>query len=332
METMRRRDVLGLAASLATTYALRPSTSDAQDKYPSGNIRLVVPYPPGGVVDVVARNWAEHVKPLVGTVVVENQQGAGGTIGANAVVRAKPDGHTLLFGETSCLIIAPSLMARPLYDPVKSFAPVSMVATSSTSIVVHPSVPASTLEEFITYAKANQDKVSYGSAGIGTVTHLAGESFKLLIGAPTILHVPYRGIGPALVDVMAGVVPMMTPNITSQILDLHKSGKVRILAICAPSRLKAAPDIPAANETLPDLVVQLTAGVVAPAGTPDAIVSQLADATAQIMKNPDFEKALASSGLEPRADSSPAGARQFLAQEREHLVPIIRAAGLLQTQ
>jgi tripartite-type tricarboxylate transporter receptor subunit TctC len=329
---MRRRDVLGLAASLAATCALRPSASYAQEKYPSGNIRLVVPYPPGGVVDVVARNWAEHIKRSIGTVVVENQQGGGGTIGANAVVRAKPDGHTLLFGETSCLIIAPSLMARPLYDPVKSFAPVSMVATSSTSIVVHPSVPANTLQEFITYAKENQEKVSYGSAGIGTVTHLAGESFKQLIGAPNILHVPYRGVGPALVDVMAGVVPAVTPNITSQILDLHKSGKVRILAICAPSRLKAAPDIPAANETLPELVVQLTAGVVAPAGTPDAIVSQLADATAQIMKNPEFEKALASSGLEARADSSPAGARQFLAQEREHLVPIIRAAGLLQTQ
>jgi tripartite-type tricarboxylate transporter receptor subunit TctC len=331
METMRRRDLFGLAASLAAAHVLRPSVTRAQSTYPSGNIRVVVPYPPGGVVDVVARNWAEHIKRSIGTVVIENQPGGGGMIGARAVVRATPDGHTLLFGETSCLIIAPSLMAQPPYDPVKSFSPVSMVATSSTSVVVHPSVPVGNFAEFITYARANPEKVTYGSAGTGTVTHLAGESFKLLIGTPGILHVPYRGASPALVDVMAGVVQMATPNITGQILDLHRSGKVKILAICAPGRLKAAPDIPAANETLPDLVVQLTCGIVAPAGTPDPIIAQLADATTQIVKNPEFVKTLENSGLEPRADSSPAGAKEFLTQERAHLVPIIRAAGL-QTQ
>ena len=326
--TMRRRDLLHFGASLAAASALRPIATSAQGKYPSNNIRLVVPYPPGGVVDVVARHWAEHIKRALGTVVVENQAGGGGIVGASAVVRANPDGYTLLFGETSCLIIAPSLLAQPPYDPVKSFAPVSMIATSSTSIVVHPSVPANTLEEFIKYAKGNQDKVSYGSAGTGTVTHLAGESFKQLIGAKGILHVPYRGAGPALVDVMAGVIPMMTPNITGQVLDLHRSGKLRILAICAPSRLKAAPDIPAANETVPDLVVQLTAGVVAPAGTPEPIISQLAEVTAQIVKNAEFEQALESSGLQVRADASAAGAKAFLVQEREHLLPIIKAAGL----
>jgi tripartite-type tricarboxylate transporter receptor subunit TctC len=327
---MRRRDVLQSGAALAATFALFPAATSAQGKYPSSTIRLVVPYPPGGVVDAIARHWAEHIKRVLGTVVVENQTGGGGMIGASAVARANPDGHTLLFGETSCLIIAPSLMAQPPYDPVKSFAPVSMMATSSTSIAVHPSVPANNLEEFIAYAKANQDKVSYGSAGAGTVTHLAGESFKLLIGAPGLLHVPYRGAAPALVDTMAGVVAMSTPNITAQILDLHRSGKLRILSICAPGRLKAAPDIPAANETLPGLVVQLTAGVVAPASTPEDIVSQLADATAQIIKTTEFQQALENSGLEMRTDASPAGAKAFLLQEREHLLPIIKAAGLQQ--
>jgi tripartite-type tricarboxylate transporter receptor subunit TctC len=325
---MRRRDLLHFGASLAAACALRPAATSAQGKYPSTNIRLVVPYPPGGVVDVVARHWAEHIKRTLGTVVVENQPGGGGIIGASAVARANPDGHTLLFGETSCLIIAPSLIAQPPYDPVKSFAPVSMMATSSTSIVVHPAVPANNLEEFIKYAKANPDKVSYGSAGAGTVTHLAGESFKQLIGVPGILHVPYRGAGPALVDVMAGVIPMTTPNITGQILDLHRSGKLRILAVCAPGRLKAAPEIPAANETLPGLVVQLTAGVVAPASTPEDIIAQLAEATAQIIKTSEFQQALENSGLETRTDASPAGAKAFLVQEREHLLPIIKAAGL----
>jgi tripartite-type tricarboxylate transporter receptor subunit TctC len=327
---MRRRDVLQSGAALAATFALFPAAASAQGKYPSSTIRLVVPYPPGGVVDTIARHWAEHIKRLLGTVVVENQTGGGGLIGASAVARANPDGHMLLFGETSCLIIAPSLMARPPYDPVKSFAPVSMMATSSTSVVVHPGVPANNFEEFIAYAKANQEKLSYGSAGAGTVTHLAGESFKLLIGAPGILHVPYRGAGPALVDTMAGVVPMSTPNITAQILDFHRSGKLRILAICAPGRLKAAPEIPAANEILPGLVVQLTAGVVAPASTPEDIISQLAEATAQIIKTSEFQQALENSGLEMRTDASPDGAKAFLVQEREHLLPSIMAAGLQQ--
>jgi tripartite-type tricarboxylate transporter receptor subunit TctC len=192
VDAMRRRDVLQSGAALAATFALRPSVTSAQDKYPSNIIRLVVPYPPGGVVDVVARHWAEHIKRLLGNVVVENQTGGGGTIGASAVARANPDGQTLLFGETSCLIIAPSLMARAPYDPVKSFVPVSMMATSSTSIVVHPGVPARTLAEFITYAKVNQDKVPYGSAGAGTVTHLAGESFNRRPGSERPNH---RGAG-----------------------------------------------------------------------------------------------------------------------------------------
>jgi tripartite-type tricarboxylate transporter receptor subunit TctC len=325
---MRRRDFLGAAATLAAAELLRPTGAAAQGGYPSATVRVIVPYAPGGVVDAVARHWAEGMKRSISAVVIENQGGGGGTIGANAVARAQPDGHTLLFGDTSCLIIAPWLMASPPYDPVKSFAPVSMVATSSTSIVVHPSVPAHDLQEFIGYAKANQQKVSYGSAGTGTVTHLAGESFKQLIAAPGIQHIPYRGAGPAMVDVVAGTVPMATPNVTGQILDLHRAGKVRILAVCAPSRLKAAPDIPAANEIIPNLVVQLTCGVVAPAGAPEPIIAQLANMSSQIVKSGEFERILQSSGLEPRSDPSPAGAREFLTRERAHLEPIMRAAGL----
>jgi tripartite-type tricarboxylate transporter receptor subunit TctC len=328
VETMRRRDFLAATATLAAGQLARPIGAAAQSGYPSTTIRVIVPYAPGGVVDAVARHWAEGMKRALGAMVIENQGGGGGTIGANAVARAQPDGHTLLFGDTSCLIIAPALTTSPPYDPVKSFAPISMVATSSTSIVVHPSVPANTLQELISYATANQQKVSYGSAGAGTVTHLAGESFKQLIRAPGILHVPYRGAGPAMVDLVAGVVPMATPNVTAQVLDLHRSGKIRILAVCAPSRLKAAPDIPAAHETLPNLVVQLTSGVVAPAGTPEPIIARLADASSQVVRSAEFETILQSSGLEARSDPSPAGAREYLAREREHLAPILRAAGL----
>lgn len=325
---MHRRDLIRLGAGLVAGCIASPSSAFGQFNYPSSPIRLVVPYPPGGVVDIVARNWADKAKGLLGTVVVENQPGGGGTIGASAVKRASADGYSLLFGETSCLIIAPYLMVQPPYDSTKDFSPVSMVATSSTSFVVHPDVPAKNLQDLIAYAKSQQDKLSYGSAGAGTVTHLAGELFKQLIGVPGIVHVPYRGAGPALVDVMAGVIPMTTPNVTGQILAAHREGKVRILAVCAPSRLRAAPDIPAASETLPGMVMQLTSGIVAPAATPDRIIARLASATAQIAKDPDFERILETSGLESRADPSPAGARAFLTHERERLLPIINAAGL----
>lgn len=324
---MDRRDCIrwGGAAFVAQLFGSR---AFAQAKYPQSPIRLIVPYAPGGVVDAVARNWADRMKGPLGTVVVDNRGGGGGTIGAAAVAHATADGHTLLFGDTSSQIIAPSLMLNPPYDTSKDFAAVSMIATSSTAIVVHPSVPATTLAEFIKYAQNPGTKLSYASAGTGTVTHLAGELFKQLTKTPDILHVPYRGAGPGLIDLVSGVVPMMTPNITGQVLGFHRAGKVRILAVCAPARLKAAPEIPAAVETLPGLSVQLTTGVLAPAGTPQAIIDQISAATAKAMKDPDFDRVLEAGGLEARSDASPAAARAFLAAEREHLVPIIKAAGL----
>jgi tripartite-type tricarboxylate transporter receptor subunit TctC len=329
---MDRRDCLrwGGAALVAPLLPGSPALAQslAQSKYPASTIRLVVPYAPGGVVDAVARQWAERMKAPLGTIIIENQGGGGGVIGANTVAHAKVDGYTLLFGDTSCQIIAPYLMLRPPYDAAKDFAAISMIATSSTAIVVHPKVPAKTLGEFIEYAKANQKKLSYASAGAGTVTHLAGELFKQLTQTPDILHVPYRGAGPGLVDLIAGVVPMMTPNITSQVLSFHRSGDVRILAVCAPARLKAAPEIPAAVETLPGLVAGLTCGVLGPAGTPLAIIDQISGVTADVIKQPGFDDALQVAGLEARSDVSPAGAEAFLVAERQRLIPIIEAAGM----
>ncbi len=328
---MDRRDCIRLGAAAVVARFLPAGAAFAQSKYPQSTIRLIVPYAPGGVVDTVARHWADRMKVLLGTVIVENQGGGGGTIGAATVSRTTPDGYTLLFGDTSSQIIAPSLMINPPYDPAKNFAAVSMVATSSTAIVVHPSVPATTLAEFIAYAKSNQKQLSYASAGTGTVTHLAGELFKQLIKAPDITHIPYRGAGPGLSDLIAGTVPMMTPNVTGQVLGLHRAGKVRILAVCAPEPLKTAPDIPAAAKTLPGLVVQLTCGVLAPAGTPQPIVAQISEATAQIIKDPEFGKIMESAGLEPRTDASPAAAEAYLASERQRLVPVIKAAGMQPT-
>ena len=325
---MDRRDCIRGGGAALVTQLLPGRRALARSEYPTRTIRLVVPYAPGGVVDSVARNWAERMKAPLGTIVIENQGGGGGTIGASTVAHAQFDGYTLLFGDTSCQIIAPYLMLNPPYDAAKDFAPVSMIATSSTAIVVHPSVPVTNLGEFVKYAQSHQKKLSYASAGTGTVTHLAGELFKQLTRTPDILHVPYRGAGPGLIDLMANVVPMMTPNITSQVLNFHRAGDLRILAVCAPARLKAAPEIPAAVETLPGLVAELTCGVLAPAGTPQPIIAQISDVTATVIRRPDFDLALRAAGLEARSDASPAGAQAFLASERQRLIPIIEAAGL----
>jgi tripartite-type tricarboxylate transporter receptor subunit TctC len=325
---MDRRDcILGLGA-VAAIAALPTWSAFAQAKYPDRPIRLIVPYAPGGVVDVVARHWTERMKSALGTVVIENQSGAGGTLGAGTVARAQPDGYTLLFGDTSSQIITPSLMATPPYDPVNSFAAISIVATSTPGIVVHPSVPVKDLAEFIRYAQGQPDKLSYGSAGAGTVGNLAGELFKQTIKTPGIIHIPYRGAGPAFADLIAGNVPIATPNVTGQVLEMHRAGRVRILAVCGPTRLKAAPDIPAAVESLPGMVVQLSAGVFAPAGTPQPIVTQISAATAVAVKDPEFIRVLEAAGLETRSDASSAAAQAFLEAERKRLVPVIQAAGM----
>jgi tripartite-type tricarboxylate transporter receptor subunit TctC len=322
----RRNFIRATGAGLAAQ--LLPGRSVvAQPKYPASPIRLVVPYAPGGVVDAVARIWADRMRPF-GTIVIENQGGGGGTIGAGSVAHARPDGYTLLFGDTSTQIVAPYLMLHPTYDGLKDFAAVSMVASSSTAIVVHPSVPATNFAEFIKYAQANQAKLSFASAGTGTVTHLTGELFKQLTKTPGILHVPYRGAGPGLIDLIAGVVPMMTPNITSQVLDFHRAGSLRILAVCASARLKAAPDIPITGETLPGLVAGLICVVMAPPATPQAIIDQLSQASSAAVQQTDFASVMQASGLEASHDATPAAAQAFLVAERQRLVPIIEMAGL----
>jgi tripartite-type tricarboxylate transporter receptor subunit TctC len=216
--------------------------------YPDKPIRLIVPFSPGGATDVVGRIWADKMKPKFGTVVAENKGGGGGVIGATEVARSAPDGHTFLFGNTSTQVLIPAIADNPPYDPAKDFQAVYIMAVSPTSIVVHESVPARTLKELIDYAKANPTKLSYGSAGAGTMTNLAGELFKQLIGVPGITHIPYKGSAPGVADLAAGHIPMMTPNVGGPLLQFHRAGKIRILAVAATKRLQAAPDIPTAVE------------------------------------------------------------------------------------
>src|SRR6266480_7039406 len=239
---MNRREALagGLSMLAAAMAAARGYA------YPDRAIRLVVPFSPGGATDVVGRLWAEKMKPVLGIVVTENRGGGGGVTGAAEVARAQPDGHTFLFGNTSTQVLIPAIIPNPPYHPLNDFAGIYVLCNAPTSIVVHASVPARTLAELIAYARANPGKLSYGSAGAGTLTNLAGELFKRLIGAPDIVHIPYKGSAPGVADLASGQIPMMTPNVGGPLLDLHRSGRVRILAINANTRLKAAPNIPTA--------------------------------------------------------------------------------------
>lgn len=322
---------LVLAASVLAFFASMPAPMEAfaQAKFPERPIRLVVPFAPGGVVDVVGRHWAARIKPLLGTVVVENQGGAGGSIGAGEVARSQPDGYTLLLGNTSTQIINPTVMKGVRYDPMKAFVPVSVIAISAYAIVVSAAVPAKTLKEFIEYARANPGKISYGSAGTGTLSQLAGEMFKQMTGLSDIVHIPYKGAGPGLADLVSGHIPMMTPNITGPVLELHRSGKIRILVAASHERLKGAPDIPTAIESgMPGFVAELFTALFAPTGTPREIVEQIALATQKALADEDFQRALVKSGFEVSPDTSPARALKFVNDERSRLTPVIKAVGL----
>ena len=237
-----RRKFLQLAAGAAALPAIS-RTAVAQD-YPTRPIRLVVPFPPGGAFDALGRPWAEKMKPLLGAVFVENIGGSGASLGAAAVARARPDGYTLLLGGTLPHVNEALLKNRPLYDPVKDLDPIVAVAANFIGIAVNPAVPVQTLSEFIAYAKANPGKLSYGHAGVGSTNHLTGELFKLLSGTPEIVQVPYRGMGPALTDAIGGQVQMAVPGITGQVLEFHRTGKLRVLAVTSPKRLAAAPEFP----------------------------------------------------------------------------------------
>ena len=310
---MNRREVLAAGLASLSAAALAPLTALA---YPDRVIRLVVPFSPGGATDVVGRLWAEKMKPLLGTVITENRGGAGGLTGAAEVARAQPDGHTFLFGNTSTQVLIPAIAAKPPYDPLKDFVGVYILCNSPASIVVHESVPARNLSELIAYAKANPGKLSYGSAGVGTLTNLAGELFKQLIGAPDIVHVPYKGAAPGVADLASGHIPMMTPNVGGPLLEFHRSGRVRILAVAATTRMKAAPDIPTAIEAgLPGMVAGNLNGLFAPAGVPKAIVDQIADATRKVVADAEFQEILLKSGFEPILDSGPDATRAFIAEE-----------------
>ena len=326
MNLPRRRFLHLAAGAAALPTVFRIARAQA---YPTRPIRLVIPFPPGGAFDAVGRPWAEKMKPLLGTVVIENIGGGGASIGAATVARAQPDGYTILLGGTLPHVNEALLKSRPLYDPVRDLDPIAGIASNVLCIAVHPSVPVQTLKDLIAYAKANPGKLSYGHAGVGSIQHLTGELFKSLAGTPGIVDVPYRGTGPLVTDLIGGQVPMGTPGVTGQVLEFHRSGKLRILAVTSPTRLIAAPELPTAAELgFPAMTVRGSIGLLAPAGTPIGIIEQIAQATRTAVAEPIFQRTLIDAGIEPTLDSDPEKFRRSLAADVALWAPVVKALGI----
>ncbi|CAG9174673.1 Bug family tripartite tricarboxylate transporter substrate binding protein [Cupriavidus pinatubonensis] len=290
------RRALLLSSLACATLLLAPSLAAASD-YPNKPIRLVVPYPPGGATDVIGRTLAQHLSATLGQqVVVDNRAGAAGNIGADLVAKAAPDGYTLLMGAlTSHAINAALYKSRVPYDIEKSFAPVAIVGTVPLVFVVNPSVNASTLPQLVSLARSKPGTITYGSAGNGSPQHLAGEMFKRMAGVD-MLHVPYKGSGPAMTDLIGGQVLSMVETVPAAQAYV-KGGKIRALAVTSSQRVSALPDVPTAAEAgLKDFEVSSMFGIVAPAGTPAAVIDRLSADLKKILAEPDVKEALLKQG------------------------------------
>ena len=329
---MINRSILsgGIAVLAAVALQWTPGQAMAQGKYPERTLRLVVPFAPGGVNDIIGRRWAQDLSRLIGqSIIVENRAGASGGIGSQEVARAKPDGYTLLIANTTTHVLSPLGNPKLGYDPLKDFTPLGIITLVPTGVAVHPSLPPKSLKELAAFAKKNPGKLSFGSAGTGSITHLTGELFKKLNGDLNIVHVPYKGAGPGLTDLVAGHIPMYTPTISSAPLEYHKQGRIRMLAICSEERLKAVPDVPTAIQAgMPELVVQAFNAIFLPPNTPKPIVDTLAQANQKVLASADMQEFLRKAGAEAVTTSSPERATQFLQKELKRWAPIVRETGI----
>ncbi len=310
-----------LLSAMALTSASAQSDAAA---YPNRPVRVVVPFPPGGGGDLLARLLAEKAQAKWGqTVIVENRSGAGGNIGTEWVFRAAPDGYTLLFGARAPLVVNKSLYGKLNFDP-DMLAPIAVMATSYLMLLVNPKVPANNLQEFIAYARANPGKLNYASEGIGTASHLTAELFNTMVGVK-MTHIPYKGTGPGLADLLAGQVEVSFGTLATAGQHL-RTGKLHLLGVGMLKRHPDFPDIPAIAEGLPGFQAPIWHGLVAPPGTPTAITNRWADLITEVVRMPDVAKRLNDLSMIP-AGGKPADMAQFMKEERERWGAVIRATG-----
>ncbi len=317
-----------LLAAGALVFAAVAGAPAQAETFPSKPIRLVVGFGPGGINDIVARVVGQKLGEALGQpVIVENKAGAGGTIGADSVAKAKPDGYTLLLGSVSNVAMAPSQYKSLPYDPIKDFAPVALLAAAPNILVVNPKFPVHSVKELIALAKKEPGKISYASAGKGTSNHLTVELLKSLADID-LVHVPYKGDALGITDVIGGQVPMMFPTLPVALPHI-KSGKLRAVAVSSPKRTALAPDVPTVNESagLKDFEVSVWVGILAPANTPKDIVDRVSSELTRIVQTPAVKEKLASLGAEPDPRDS-AQFASYIKSETAKWAKVAAAAGM----
>jgi tripartite-type tricarboxylate transporter receptor subunit TctC len=321
---LTRRDALGAGL---IGLALAISGPAQAQSWPSQNIRLVVPFPPGGSTDVLARRLAEGLRERLGqTVIVENRGGAGGTIGSEFVAKSAPDGYTLLMGVTGSHGVAPSLYPNLGYQPLRDFAPISLLVSAPLVLVVNPEVPARTLQDFIALAKKEPDTLTYGTPGNGTSMHLTGVTFDLQAGTK-LIHVPYKGSAGALTDLLSGQIKSMFGDLLV-VLPQIRAGKINALAVTSKDRNPLLPDVPTMAEAgLPGFEVLSWQGLFAPAGTPPAVVERLSKEVRAVMESKDVKDFFAAQGFLVGA-TTPAEFTAFVGSEVKRWGEIVKAGNV----
>ena len=323
-----RLSAAAAAIAAAVTFALPPAadwSSAAAQAFPTRPIRLVVPWPPGGISDTSARILAQHMSASVGQpVIVDNRAGAGSTIGTDLVAKSSADGYTLLYADVTTVAINATAYPKLAYDTVKDLAPVTMVGASPLFLTVHAAVPAKTVQELVALAKAKPGTLNFASAGNGSTLHLAGELFRAASGA-NIVHVPFKGSGPAMASIISGEVSLIF-SASPPILPHIKTGAVRALATTKPTRSSVLPDVPALAEFYPGFQIFIVNGVLAPAGVARDRIERVGAEVAKATRIPEVQKRFEALGVETRT-SSPAELAKFLSVEIARFGKLIRDTG-----
>lgn len=314
------------ALVLASLAALLPLAGLAAQPFPAKQIRLVVPYPPGGPLDTVARLLGQKVAASLGhPVIVDNVPGAGGNIGAATVAKAAPDGYTLLMGAVATHAINPALYPSMPYDAGKDFAAVTQVASTPNVLVVNPAIPANSVAEFVAYAKSRPGKLNFGSGSTGSAGHLAGELFKSLAGVD-MAHIPYKGAAAAMQDLVGGRVDLMFDNLASSLAQV-KGGRVRALAVTTAKRSPLAPELPTIAESgLPGFDISTWFGIFVPAGTPRPVIDRLHDAFVAALASPDVREKMLNLGAEP-VGNTPEAFAAYVSAEAAKYAKLVRSSG-----
>jgi tripartite-type tricarboxylate transporter receptor subunit TctC len=309
----------------AAVLALGLAGGASAQSYPTKPVRLIAPFPPGGSTDLIARLVAQRLSEALGQqVIVENRAGAGGTIGVELAARSAPDGYTIVMGHVGTFGFNPSLYPKLPYDAIRDFAPITNLAFVPNGMVVHPSLPVKTAGDFVKMARARPNELLFGSGGNGSAAHLAAEYFRILAKIQ-LVHVPYKGTGPALIDLIAGQTTMMITGMTA-VMPHVKSGKLKLLGVATLKRLPGMPEVPAIAETVPGYDANQWYGVLAPAATPREIVTKLNAEIVKILRRPDVKERLAADGAEP-IGNTPEEFGAFIKTEIARWAPVVKASG-----